>query len=331
MVQDRNMQQPRDFSLYGAVDLGARQAATQRRQQAARAGQDAPGDGAPSAGGASAYVIDVTEENFNNEVVLRSRDTPVVVDLWADWCQPCKQLSPVLEKLAGEAAGGWTLAKIDVEANQQVAAFFFQRLQTQSIPLVVAIVDGQLVSAFPGAIPEAQIKEWLAQVLQVAEQLGVGTGAGPAEGAAGQEAGPAAEVPPSPYEQAQEAMASGDLDGAAGVLEKALAESPADSIAKGMLAQVKLIKRVDSYDADTARRDAEANPADIDAQARVADIELATGQAEDAFSRLLGVVGRTSGDERNKARLHLLDLFEIFGPDDPTVKKARSKLAALLF
>src|SRR5262249_44030631 len=136
MGQDRGMQQPRDFSLYGAVDLGARQAAAQRRQQAARAAEeDASGNDTPSAGGTSAYVIDATEENFNSEVVLRSRTTPVVVDLWADWCQPCKQLSPVLERLAEEAAGAWTLAKIDVEANQQVAAFFFQQLQTQSIPL----------------------------------------------------------------------------------------------------------------------------------------------------------------------------------------------------
>jgi len=319
------MQQPRDFSLYGAVDLGARQAATQRRQQAARAAeQDESGSDAPSAGVTSAYVIDATEENFNSEVVLRSRTTPVIVDLWADWCQPCKQLSPVLERLAEEAAGVWTLAKIDVEANQQVAAFFFQQLQTQSIPLVVAIVDGQLVSAFPGAIPEAQVRQWLAKVLEVAGQLGVGTG----PGAIGEEAEEA--IPPA-YAQAQDAMQNGDLDTAASVLEKALAESPADSVAKGMLAQVNLIRRVDSYDADAARRDAAASPADVDAQARVADIELATGQAEDAFNRLLGVVGRTSGEDRDKARLRLLDLFEIFGPEDPTVKKARGRLTALLF
>ncbi|MBO0802051.1 MAG: tetratricopeptide repeat protein [Nocardiopsaceae bacterium] len=318
------MQQPRDFSLYGAVDLGARQAAAQRRQQAARAAeQDTSGNGAPS-GGTSAYVIDVTEENFNSEVVLRSRATPVVVDLWADWCQPCKQLSPVLERLAQEAAGSWTLAKIDVEANQQVAAFFFQRLQTQSIPLVVAIVDGQLVSAFPGAIPEAQVREWLAQVLGVAEQLGVGSGPGAADADA------ASAVPPA-YEQAQEAMERGDLDGAVGVLEKALAESPGDSTAKGMLAQVNLMRRVDSYDAAAVRRDAAANPGDVGAQAKTADIELATGEAEAAFNRMLGVIGRTTGEDRDKARLHLLDLFEILGPDDPTVKKARGRLAALLF
>jgi putative thioredoxin len=321
------MQQPRDFSMYGAADLGARQQAAQRRQQAAARSAEAAqsGTGQPSAG-ASAHVIEVSEENFNEEVVMRSRTTPVIVDLWADWCQPCKQLSPVLERLANEAAGAWTLATIDVEANPQVGAFFFQRLQTQSIPLVVAIVDGQLVSAFPGAIPEAQIKEWLAQVLSAAEQLGVGTGPGEdAEPAAEEE-----ELPPA-YAQAQEAMERGDMDAAASVLEKTLAESPADALAKGMLAQVKLIQRVDSYDQAAVLRDAEAAPSDVDAQAKAADLELAAGQTGEAFDRMLGVVQATSGDERNKARLRLLDLFEIFGSDDPQVKKARSRLSALLF
>jgi putative thioredoxin len=322
------MQQPGDFSIYGAVDLGARQAAAQRREQvASRAAQAAESGQSDASGGeTSAYIIDVTEESFNDDVVMRSRTTPVVVDLWADWCQPCKQLSPVLEELATEANGAWTLAKIDVEANQQVGAFFFQQLQTQSIPLVVAIVDGRVVSAFPGAIPKAQIQEWLGQVLQAAEQLGVGAGAG-----AGSPAADAEEAVPPAYAAAHEAMQAGDLDTAASVLEKALAESPADTAAKSMLAQVNLIRRVDSYDQQAVQQAAAAAPGDVEAQSRLADLELATGEAEAAFDRMLGLISRTSGDERNAARLHLLDLFEIFGPEDPQVKKARTRLTALLF
>src|ERR1700749_2410202 len=124
LVQDRGMQTPRDFSMYGAVDLGARPGAAKPRQQAAQsAGGAGAGDVAPG-GPSSALVFDVSEETFNDDVILRSRTTPVIVDLWADWCGPCKQLSPVLEKLANEAAGDWVLAKIDVDANPRLAQAF---------------------------------------------------------------------------------------------------------------------------------------------------------------------------------------------------------------
>ena len=317
------MQSPRDFSMYGAVDLGARQAAAQRRQQAARAAEAADADdGAPAAGPASAFVIDVTEETFNEEVALRSRTTPVIVDLWAEWCEPCKQLSPVLERLADEAGGAWVLARIDVDANPRLA----QAFQAQSIPMVVAVVGGQLVDAFAGAMPEAQVKQWLAQVLAAAAQLGVGSG--PAEGA---EPGEAIDDLPPALSVARDAMESGDLDGAARALEKALADAPADALAKAWLSQVNLMRRVSSYDPTTVSRDAAAHPEDVDAQLRAADFEMASGDAERAFDRILNVIRRTAGDERNNARLHLLDLFEVLPPDDERLKKARTQLTLLLF
>jgi putative thioredoxin len=319
------MQSPRDFSMYGAVDLGARQAAAQRRQQAARAAAAADaGDGGRAEGPASAFVTDVTEETFNNDVALRSRSTPVIVDLWAEWCGPCKQLSPVLEKLANEAGGAWVLAKIDVDANPRLA----QAFQAQSIPMVVAIVGGQMVDAFLGAMPEAQVRQWLDQVLAAAGQLGV-QGA-PREGAAPDAEGAFDDLPPA-LAAARDAMEEGDLDGAARALEKALADVPADSLAKSWLAQVNLMRRVSSADPAAVTRDAAAHPEDIDAQLRAADFEMASGDAERAFDRILAVVKRTSGDERNKARLHLLDLFEVLPPDDERLKKARTQLTLLLF
>jgi putative thioredoxin len=310
--------------MYGAVDLGARQAAAQRRQQAARAATPADaGDDGQAGAPASAFVFDVTEETFNNEVALRSRSTPVIVDLWAEWCGPCKQLSPVLEKLANEAAGAWVLAKIDVDANPRLA----QAFQAQSIPMVVAIVGGQMVDAFLGAMPEAQVRQWLDQVLGVAGQLGV-------EGAPRDSAEPGEDafddLPPA-LAAARDAMEEGDLDAAAGALEKALADAPADSLAKGWLAQVNLMRRVSSADPSAVTRDAAAHPEDVDAQLRAADFEMASGDAELAFDRVLAVVKRTSGDERNKARLHLLDLFEVLSPDDERLKKARTQLTLLLF
>lgn len=318
------MQQPRDFSLYGAVDLGARQAAAQRKAQAARAAASAPDagdDDAPAGGEASAFVFDVTEQTFNTDVALRSRTTPVIIDLWAEWCGPCKQLSPVLEKLANEANGAWLLAKIDVDANPRLA----QAFQAQSIPMVVAIIGGQMVDAFLGAMPEAQIRQWLAQVLSVADQLGVSTGA------PGQSAESTADEVPAAYREAREAMEEGDLDNAAAILEKALSDVPGDAVAKSWLTQVNLMRRVSGYDPASASRDAAQRPDDPEAQIRVADIEIASGRIEEAFDRLLGVIKRTSGDARNKARVHLIGLFEIFPPGDPAVKAARSRLATLLF
>jgi putative thioredoxin len=349
--------QPRDFSLYGAVDLGARQAAAQRRQQTAQ-----PGDPATSNGGA---VIEVTEETFNTDVVERSRTTPVIMDLWAEWCGPCKQLSPVLEKLATEAAGQWILAKVDVDANPQLSA----ALQVQSIPMVVAVLGGQLVDGFLGAMPEAQVRQWINQVLAAAEKMGMqltgpaisdegdegedegetedvvqsgASGTNPnaptsAPGRPGAPGGPpggygpgAPQVPPA-YAEARAAMERGDLDGAARAFESELANSPGDPVAKTGLAQVNLIRRISSYDQAKVRRAAAEHPDDVQAQSQVADIDLASGRIEEAFDRLLGVVRRTSGAERDQARAHLVSLFELLPPRDPQVTKARSTLSALLF
>ena len=324
--------QPRDFSIYGAVDLGARQQAAQRHQQVAQAGAD---------GGTGTVVIDVTEETFNSLVVERSRTTPVIIDLWADWCEPCKQLSPVLEKLAVEAGGAWVLAKVDIDANPQLRA----ALQVQSIPMVMAVVGGQVVDGFLGAMPEAQVRQWLGQVRQVAGQLGLPQPAGgqpggePGNGQPGG-AGPGAPgmpvgrpgMPGDPaFDEAQQAMERGDLDGAEAAFEKMQANSPGNPMATLGLSQVRLVKRVNSYDQAKARKAAAEHPGDVEAQTRVADIDIAIGRIEEALDRLIGTIRRTTGDDRDRARRHLLSLFEVLPPRDPRVAKARSTLSGLLF
>jgi putative thioredoxin len=325
--------QQRDFSLHGAVDLGARQAATQRREQATRvAATRASEDGEPGgAGGDGVTVIDVTDETFNTEVVDRSRSVPVIMDLWAEWCGPCKQLGPVLEKLAAEGAGSWVLAKVDIDANPQLRA----ALQVQSIPMVVAIVGGQVVDGFLGALPEAQVKEWVSHILAAAAQFGLGGGADAADGQPpGQARGPGGPGDPladPAFAEAREAMDRGDLDGAAAAFGKVLESAPGHPVATAGLAQVELFRRVDSYESAQARKDAAERPDDVGAQLRVADIDVASGRIDEGFDRLLGVIRRTSGEDRNRARVHLVGLFDMFPSKEPRVARARARLSSLLF
>lgn len=300
---------PSDFSLHGAVDLGARKAAAERR-----------------AGGDSPHVIEVTEDTFNTEVVERSRSVPVVIDFWADWCQPCKQLSPILEKLAGEAAGRWTLAKVDVDANQRLAS----AMRVQSLPTVIAVFGGQVLNGFMGALPEAQVREWLDEILAAVAQVQPEAQGPQAPQEAGEQPAPEPARDPA-LAAADEAIARGDLDGAAAAYRKVLDSTPANETAKTGLAQIEVLQRVEGVDEDKARREAAANPDDPDAQGRVADFEMLAGRVEEAFDRLVGTVRRTRGDDRGKARVHLLKLFDATAPDDPRVKRARAALTSALF
>jgi putative thioredoxin len=208
---------------------------------------------------------------------------------------------------------------------------------------VVAVVAGQVVDGFLGAMPEQQVRQWLSQVMQVADQLGLpGDGTAPADGQAAEDTGADAAGlpgrgsmtdtgPNAVFAEAQQAMERGDLDAATAAFEKILAANPADPVATMGLGQVSLIRRVEGYDQAAVRRDAASRPGDALAQSRLADLELATGQIETAFDRLLATVSRTSGDERDAARKHLLSLFEILPPRDPRVAKARARLSSLLF
>jgi putative thioredoxin len=305
-----------DFSLHGAVDLGARQAAAKRAQQR------------PAAESGTTSVIDVTDATFNAEVIDRSRDVPVLVDFWADWCQPCKQLGPILEKLANEAAGRWVLAKVDIDANPGLAQQL-SRMGVQGIPFVAAVVAGQMLPVLNGAAPEPQVRQVLDQLFDALREQGLMP-----EGAADGGAAEAGEQEPAgdPVQvEAEAALQRGDLDAAASAFGKILESEPNDPYATSGLALVELQRRVQEYDPQQARKDATDRPGDAEAQTRVADLELVEGRVEEAFDRLIGTVRRTSGDDRETARKHLLSLFEVLPPDDPRVAKARRRLASALF
>ncbi|MET8541583.1 tetratricopeptide repeat protein [Kitasatospora sp. NPDC004799] len=320
-------------ALRGAVDLAAVKAAGEAAQKAEqaraeRARQAAAAESAGTAPAQAAYqlVIDVTEDTFETEVVQRSTEVPVVIDFWAEWCGPCKQLSPVLEGLAEEYAGRFVLAKIDVDANPMLS----QQFGIQGIPAVMAVVAGQLVPLFQGAESAANVRKILDQLILVAEQrFGVAGGAV----APGEAAAPAApQRPEDPaLSAAHDALDAGDLGGAIQAYRNVLADQPGNTEAKLGLAQAELLKRVEGLDLQAVRAAAAADPKDVGAQLRAADLDLVGGHVEDAFGRLVSTVGRTAGEDRDTARLRLLELFEVIGPEDPRVVAARTALARVLF
>jgi putative thioredoxin len=291
----------------GAVDLGAlreRSIAAERAAAARASAGSANGKGSAGA----VVMIDVTEATFQAEVLERSLTTPVVIDFWAEWCGPCKQLSPVLEKLATEGGGSWVLAKVDVDQNPRIA----QAFRVQGIPMVYAVVGGQPIDAFTGVVPEAQLRQWIDAVVQ----------------AGGQEA--FAQEDPALL-IADEAMAAGNLDEAERAYRKILSDRPADAAAQAGLAQVGLLRRVSSVTEREAFSAAQAAPTDVAAQGLAADVEVLAGKADLAYARLIELVRRTSGDDRDRARAHLVELFAIAAPDDPAVLTARRALANALF
>ncbi len=246
-------------------------------------------------------AIDVTEATFAEEVLARSHERPVVVDFWAEWCGPCRTLGPVLERLAAEAKGEWVLAKVDVDANGSLAA----AAQVQGIPAVRAFRDGRQVAEFTGALPEPQVREWLA-----------GLGPQPADLAA---AG------------AEEAAEAGDFQAARDGFRRALELDPDHEAARRGLAQVELRLRTTDRDREVLARRAHADPADTDAVIGLADLEAAAGDLDAAFGRLVGAVADTSGPAKERVRVHLLGLLDTLPADDTRAIAARRRLALALF
>lgn len=323
---------PAPANLRGAVDLSS---LVDRPSPSAPAAPGAPGAAAGSSEALAlpSLYFEGTDANFNDFIDLSMR-VPIVVDLWAEWCGPCKQLSPILDRVVAEYAGRVVLVKVDVDANPQLT----QAFQAQSIPAVAALVGGRPVQLFVGALPEQEVRDVFAQLLELAAQNGV-TGTVTVEGDAGLapagEEGEQAEPEPEPlpphHAEAYEAIERGDYDTAIQEYKTAIAQDPRDAMAVAGLAQVSLLSRLAGKTLDAIRSAAAADPGDAQAQLDVADLDLSGGHIEDAFDRLLTLFPTLDAAGKNTVRTRLLDYFEIVGVEDPRVGKARARLTSLLY
>jgi len=312
-------QQP--FSRPGAVDLSGFK----------RPGQPAAGSGAAPSGpaGGAAYAVDVTEQNFQ-QVLEASVTAPVVLVFYSSSRAPeSMQMAADTAQVAGEYDGRFLAGLIDVDAAPAIA----QAMQIPQVPMLFVLVEGRpATQPIPGLIGLEELRVLFQQLGQQLTAQGIAGRHQPhaitSIGPDGQEEAPVADPR---YAAAQDALGEGDIDKAVAEYQKLVDANPADSEAAAGLAMAKLLQRTQGVDLQAAREAAAARPDDIDAQSLVADLDLLGGHVDDAFNRLIDLVRRTAGEDRNRVREHLLGLFAAVGNDDDRVRKARQSLASALF
>jgi putative thioredoxin len=257
--------------------------------------------------------IQVTVENLSNEILPLSLVRPVIVLMWSSRSSESMEMVKTLGKLEVDYKAAFALARVDIDSNPEVG----QAFQTKSIPYAVAIIAEQMVPLFEQSYPEAQVKMVIDKVLTLASEQGIGQA-------------PVEQIEPEETE-AMDALESGDYNAAEAAYKKWLARKPAENLAKLGLAQTQLLMRTEGLDLKGIVAQSSAAPTDIELQLKAADVEIVTGGVEDAFSRLLSVIRATSGDDRTKAKNHLLNLFALVDPSDPRLAAARKELASALF
>ena len=309
------------MSMFGAVDLSSLSPRS-TSGPAASAGAGAGGTGAGEGAVPGSLVVDVKAQNLR-EVVETSTRVPVVVVLHSSRSRASTDLAERLQTLAQEYAGRFQLGRVDVDTAPEVA----QALQATAVPTVVALIAGQPVPLFQGAIPADQLRELLDQLLELAARNGV----------TGRLAPRAADAQPAEPEEteveraAREALERGDYAAAEEVYDHAIAQSPADDELKVARAQIRMLGRMDGKDPRALLAAADAPGASVEDQLAGADAALALGDVNVALGRALEAVRSHAGEERETARLRLLELFEVIGTAAPEVVRARRQLAAILF
>jgi putative thioredoxin len=309
-------QQP--FSRPGAVDLSALKRPAQPAPSAAGRG--------PSAA-VGAYSVDLDEQNIQTQLEA-SMSAPVLLVIYSPTQAPASAgLAADLEVLADEFEGRFLLGKVDVDTSPQLA----QMLQVPSVPLVALVVQGRMMPLLQDAPPIEDLRALLNQVLEQMAGQGITGRHQPLSSGAAPEGEAAEEYVDPRYAPAQEALVAGDVDRAVAEYQRLVDANPADAEAAGGLAMAKVLQRTQGVDPAAARAAAAASRDDVDAQTLVADLDMLGGHVDDAFTRLVDLVRRTSGAERDQARTHLLGLFAAVGNDDPRVLRGRQQLASALF
>lgn len=312
-------------ALRGAVDLsrlaGSAPGAGPGAPATPPAGGAAPG-AAAGAAPADGLVVEATDATFNT-IVSRTSVVPAVAVVWSSQHPQSRSLLDEAVAIAGTLDGRLQVVGIDVATNPGI----MQAIQPPEVPLALGLVAGQPVPLFSGIVDPEQFRQVLDQLLQVAVQHGV-TGRVSAEPAEGDEAQDA--LPPL-HQEAYDAIERDDLDAATAAYERAIAADPKDTDAQFGLAQVGLMRRTRGVDLQAAREAAAADPHDVDAALVVADLDVLGGHVEDAFTRLIDLVRVTSGEDRDRVKAHLLDLFAVVGNQDERVRKGRTTLMSALF
>jgi len=317
-------QQP--FTRPGAIDLsGFKRPAGGAGQPA---GQGAAGGGGGAPAGGSSYWLDITQENFQ-ATVEASITAPVLLAFYSASRLPeSEQMARDLATVAEEYEGRFLAGLVDVDTQPAIA----QAVQLQSVPFVFAVIDGRPQPLIQDVLPLDGLRTAINQVMQQLTTQGITGRHQPRQAAPAVVEGEDGEPPLDPrYAPAQDALERDDFDGAVAEYQKLLDANPADTEAAAGLAMATLLQRTKDADLDAARAAADASPDDVAAQTLVADLDMLGGRVEDAFDRLVDVVRRTEGDDRNQAREHLLGLFAAVGNEDPRVLTARQNLASALF
>jgi putative thioredoxin len=266
-------------------------------------------------GSAPQGATEITEANFEEDVLVRSNQVPVVVLLWSPRSEACVQLAETLAGLATGDGGRWSLATVNVDVAPRVAQVF----GVEAVPTVVALAAGQPITSFQGVQPPEQLRRWVDSLLSAT--AGKLSGGGDSE--------QAAPVDPA-LAQAREQLDAGDFAAARDSYQALLDADPNHVEAKAALRQLIFLERATSRPADAPAL-ADAAPDDIEAALAAADVQILNQDVTAAFDRLIGLVRRTSGDERSTVRTRLVELFELFDPADPEVIAGRRNLANALY